>query len=213
MGLTAVLLVVAGALLGAVGFLFLLRVYAIRSRELAQQVRGLEPPADDPEFGPFGLATPPEKRYEVAMSRLEALRAEAAQAGIKLGDKPPDASAQPAFFYSKLLENGQWKPSVKFSPAPPASSFRTTNPGTCGRPVLTSVGDGLHGETDTKIEMVGASDLRKLGPALLSPRAARSPLAPRLFAHTPASAATPAWQTPSTSFADAPSMYGSPSFR
>jgi len=181
----AVLLIIAGALLAAVGCLFFLRISAIRRRELALQARGAPFPPDDPEYGPFGLATPPEKREAAAaalQSRLEALRAEAAAAERAERD---DSPGRPAFFYPKVLEGGQWKEAVKFKPQ--------------SQPLA-------HGAAP-RVETVHLGDLGRLQPA---PRAAaRSPLAPRPASH----AATPAaaWQTPASAFPDSPAAaFGTP---
>lgn len=180
----AVLLIIAGALLAAVGCLFFLRISAIRRRELALQARGAPFPPDDPEYGPFGLATPPEKREAAAaalQSRLEALRAEAAAAERAERDDSPN---RPAFFYPKVLEGGQWKEAVNFKP--PAS-----------QPLA-------HGAAP-RVETVHLGDIGRLQPAPRAP--ARSPLAPRPASH----AATPAaaWQTPASTFPDS-SAFGTP---
>lgn len=110
---TAVLLIIAGALLGAVSLVFTARVYSMRQRELVlgRLHRGKE--ADDPEFGPLGLASPPREwaksisRMHVEAQRQEAAAAEAAANHV---DSPADAP----FFYPHVLEGGRWKQAVPF---------------------------------------------------------------------------------------------------
>ena len=107
---TAVLLIIAGALLGAVSLVFTARVYSLRQRELAMGTLHTGKPLDDPEFGPLGLATPPrEWARSAARLRVEALRQEAAAAEAVKVDSPADAP----FFYPHVLEGGRWKQDVR----------------------------------------------------------------------------------------------------